>query len=199
MAGRWVDVGVAARELGISTDAVRKRIARGSLRSEKRDSGVRVWLDDGGAEAGREGQMNEGGMLVEVLREQVTHLRSELAEERESRRRADMIIAHLTQSNTAFGERLRELEVPAGSRKPAEDPTSAVTVDDTATEHTHTHGETHGKESPARPPSSGSSMFGGSGRLATLWIIIGACLMFILVAVVSFLVTTLLRASGIGL
>ena len=31
MAGRWVDVGEAAQELGISTDAVRKRIARSSL------------------------------------------------------------------------------------------------------------------------------------------------------------------------
>lgn len=35
MAGRWVDVGEAARELDISTDAVRKLISRGSLRSDR--------------------------------------------------------------------------------------------------------------------------------------------------------------------
>ena len=44
MAGRWVDVGEAARELGISSDAVRKRIARGSLDSSREDGAVLVWL-----------------------------------------------------------------------------------------------------------------------------------------------------------
>ena len=41
MAGRWVDVGEAARELDVSTDAVRKRIARGSLESDRPDG--RSW------------------------------------------------------------------------------------------------------------------------------------------------------------
>ena len=63
MAGRWGDVGEAARELGISTDAVRKRIARGSLESSREDGHVLVWLDDGGTEAGREAQV-DGGDLV---------------------------------------------------------------------------------------------------------------------------------------
>ena len=45
-AGRWLDVKLAAEELGISSDAVRKRISRGTLRYAKRDDGsVRVWLD----------------------------------------------------------------------------------------------------------------------------------------------------------
>ena len=48
MAGRWADVGEASRALGISSDAVRKRVSRGSLRSEKMDEGDRVWLDDDG-------------------------------------------------------------------------------------------------------------------------------------------------------
>jgi hypothetical protein len=54
MAGRWVDVTEASRELGISTDAVRKRIARGSLenallvvgqglRTSSRMNGRLVW------------------------------------------------------------------------------------------------------------------------------------------------------------
>jgi hypothetical protein len=111
MAGRWVDVGKASRELGISSDAVRKRIARGSLRSERQNGSVLVWLDEGWTEAGREAQV-DGGPLVEDLREQVQYLRSILDEEREARRRADMIIAQLTQANAALAAKVPELEAP---------------------------------------------------------------------------------------
>ena len=110
-AGRWLDVNSAADELGVSTDAVRKRISRGTLRSDRRDGTVRVWLDDGGTEAGREAQV-DGGALVEVLREQSEYLRGQLAEEREARRRADTIIAQLTQANAALAARVPELEAP---------------------------------------------------------------------------------------
>ena len=82
-AGRWLDVNSAADELGVSTDAVRKRISRGTLRSDRKDGAVRVWLDDGGTEAGREAQV-DGVALVEVLREQAEYLRGQLAEERET-------------------------------------------------------------------------------------------------------------------
>jgi hypothetical protein len=111
MAGRWVDVGEAARELDISTDAVRKRIARGSLESSREDGRVLVWLDDGGTEAGREAQVDREA-LVEDLREQVHYLRSILNEEREARKRADTIIAQLTQANAALAARVPELEAP---------------------------------------------------------------------------------------
>ncbi len=125
MAGRWVDVGEAARELGISSDAVRKRIARGSLRSERQDGSVLVWLDEGWTEAGREAQV-DGGPLVEDLREQVHYLRSILNEEREARRRADMIIAQLTQANAALAAKVPELEAP--QEPPSEPPESSETV-----------------------------------------------------------------------
>jgi hypothetical protein len=49
MAGRWVDVAEAASELGISTDAVRKRIARGTLESDRPNGNVMVWRDGGWA------------------------------------------------------------------------------------------------------------------------------------------------------
>jgi hypothetical protein len=110
-AGRWLDVNSAAEELGVSTDAVRKRISRGTLRSDRKDGTVRVWLDDGGTEAGREAQV-DGGALVEVLKEQAEYLREQLAEEREARRRADTIIAQLTQANAALAARVPELEAP---------------------------------------------------------------------------------------
>src|SRR5918994_6747765 len=123
MAGRWLDVGEAAHELGISTDAVRKRIARGSLRSDRENGHVRVWLDDGGTEAGREAQV-ESGALVEVLQDHITDLRAQLEAEREARRRADTIIAQLTQANAALAARVPELEAP---REPTE---AAETVEE---------------------------------------------------------------------
>src|SRR5918993_19957 len=110
-AGRWLDVNSAAEELGVSTDAVRKRISRGTLRSDRKDGAVRVWLDDGGTEAGREAQV-DGGALVEVLREQAEYLRKQLHEEREARRRADTIIAQLARANEEQARTIRELEAP---------------------------------------------------------------------------------------
>ena len=113
MAGRWVDVGEASQTLGISSDAVRKRISRGSLESSRRGGNVLVWLDEGGTEAGREAQV-DGESMVEDLREQVHYLRSILNDEREARKRADMIIAQLTQANATLAQRVPELEAPVG-------------------------------------------------------------------------------------
>src|ERR671914_591516 len=120
MAGRWLDVGEAARDLGISTDAVRKRIARGSLRSDREDGHVRVWLDVNETEAGREAQV-DGEALVEVLQDHITDLRVQLEAEREARRRADTIIAQLTQANAALAARVPELEAAESREETAED------------------------------------------------------------------------------
>jgi hypothetical protein len=119
MAGRWLDVGAAARDLGISTDAVRKRIARGSLRSDREDGHVRVWLDVGRTEAGREAQV-DGEALVEVLQEHISDLRVQLEAEREARRRADTIIAQLTQANAALAAKVPELEAAESREVTAE-------------------------------------------------------------------------------
>ena len=114
-AGRWLDVNSAAEELGLSTDAVRKRISRGSLRSDRQDGSVLVWLDGGGTEAGHQAQ-GEAGELIEILREQAEYLREQLDQERaartEERRRHDTIIAQLTQANAALASRVPELEAP---------------------------------------------------------------------------------------
>lgn len=159
MAGRWVDVGEASRELGISTDAVRKRITRGSLRSERRDGSVRVWLDDSGQETGHEARVEhaEGSNeLIEELREQVHYLRSILNEEREARRRADTIIAQLTQANATLATRLPELEAPATEPAPSQEPPGRRSES--------------AKDVPTPPPSSPGAKEGSGDRGARpLW------------------------------
>jgi hypothetical protein len=119
MAGRWLDAREAAHELGISTDAVRKRITRGSLRSDKENGHVRVWLDFGGTEAGREAQV-DGEALVEVLQDHISDLRAQLEAEREARRRADTIIAQLTQANAALASKVPGLEAAQSREESAE-------------------------------------------------------------------------------
>ncbi len=109
MSGRWVDLREAAELLGTSTEAVRKRATRGSLRSEKRDDGrVVVWVDDGRTGGGREAQgegPDNGGALVEVLTEQVAYLKAQLDTRTEELREHRRLLAGLI-------ERVPELEAP---------------------------------------------------------------------------------------
>ena len=156
MAGRWMDVNSTAEELGISTDAVRKRIARGSLESDRRGGHVLVWLDDGGTEDGHEAQGEvpaDGEALVEVLTDQVSYLREQLLEEREARRRADTIIAQLTHTNTQLSNRVLELDAPARSTQASEP--SEEAAQDTA----------NGAPGP-RPPADDTEAQNGSGRVS---------------------------------
>jgi len=107
----------AAELLGTSTEAVRKRATRGSLRSEKRNDGrVLVWVDDGRTDGGREAKGEapvDGGALVEVLTEQVSYLKAQLDIRTEELRRKDHIIAGLV-------ERVPELDAPAFEPTPSQ-------------------------------------------------------------------------------
>jgi len=142
MAGRWVDVGEASRELGISSDAVRKRVARGSLESTRQDGNVLVWLDESRTEAGREAQVEEDGALVEALRDQVTYLKEQLDIRTEELREHRRLLAGLI-------ERVPELEAPAG------EPASSQTHEDAA-RVTPRNGEWVSTTPVDREPQNGS-------------------------------------------
>jgi hypothetical protein len=58
VSGRWVDLRKAAELLGTSTEAVRKRASRGSLRSDRKDGRVVVWVDEDRAEGGGEAEVD---------------------------------------------------------------------------------------------------------------------------------------------
>ncbi len=116
---RWVTVQEAARRLGVKDDAIRKRIQRGTLRSEKdlEDGRVYVYLDTAqdAAYDTTEDVSQAAVVLVEEMRGRIASLERMLDQEREARteerRRHDTLMATLMQ-------RLPELEPPRASPEP---------------------------------------------------------------------------------
>ncbi len=119
MTSRRLTVQEAAEALGTSVDAVRMRIRRGSLESEKQPDGrVYVWLNGDSSET-KPRLDGEPDALISAKNETIRVLSEQLEAEREARRRADTIIAQLTQANAALAARVPELEAP---REPPEVP-----------------------------------------------------------------------------
>jgi hypothetical protein len=117
MAERTVEIGEAAKVLGISTEAVRKRIKRGSLKAQKNGGGQwLVILDEARfAAAARDNggdgvQANAAGVATtmdlvrssaaveEALRDEVDVLRDEVTFLRDEVSRLETIIVSLTQN-----------------------------------------------------------------------------------------------------
>jgi predicted nucleic acid-binding Zn-ribbon protein len=103
--------------LGITVDAVRKRIHRGTLTSEKAADGrVYVLLDaDLDTDTPRSEYDALKDELIEDLRDRVRRLEGELDTRTEEIRRRDHIIAALT-------ERIPELLAPASADQPPQHP-----------------------------------------------------------------------------
>jgi hypothetical protein len=130
---RRLTVSEAADELGISAEAVRSRVKRGTLRSAKEGGTVYVLIPgpapgdqtrpgDDQTEAGSDrasdqttpehDRAGDQAELVESLLDQLAYMREQLAEEREARRRADTIMAQLAQANAEQARTIRALEPP---------------------------------------------------------------------------------------
>ncbi len=109
--GNRVSVYEAAEILGVTVDAIRKRIQRGTIPYEREDG--RVWvLPEASGTLPDQGQRGyrSASEFIDELREQVRHLREMLDQERDARRRADMIIAELARTNAALAGRVPELD-----------------------------------------------------------------------------------------
>ena len=161
MSGRWVDLREAADLLGTSTEAVRKRAARGSLRSDRQDGRVLVWVDDGRTEGGREAQVDREALL-EAKDETIRVLEEQLSLRAEEIQRRDVIISQLTQANTALAQRVPELEAP---QEPRGAPESVVEEPERAEPRSGTGGP---QESAERPPDTAEWPVRG-GSLARPW------------------------------
>ena len=126
---RRVSVAEAAVLLGLSEEAVRSRLKRGTLRKEKTPDGtVLVVLGRGGAAdrptnatdrptnrttTGQPTDQSDQLEMVRVLHDQVSFLRQQLEQEREANRENRRIIAGLVQ-------RVPELEAASEAREASE-------------------------------------------------------------------------------
>ena len=85
----------AAELLGISKSAVRQRVRRGTLRSDKGEDGrVYVYVDPSTYDVPPHAPQAEGA-LVEELRDRIRYLERQVEEERNARYRADELLARL--------------------------------------------------------------------------------------------------------
>jgi hypothetical protein len=152
----------AAARLGVSESAIRKRVERGTLRSDKGPDGRRyVYLDtradtmtDEGADSSATGERDALIFeMVEEMRAEVHYLRGQLNQELERRSdeagRYQQIIAALTAANASLSERLRELEPPRG--RPPEPPEDAETVEE-APDRAEPRPDASGSQEGARRP-----------------------------------------------
>jgi excisionase family DNA binding protein len=130
-----VTVQEAAQRLGISQDAVRQRIRRGSMRHDKDDKGrVYAYLNPTDTrptpvhDAPRDTvyDASRSNELVTELRNRIQFLETELADRKEESRRKDHIIAALTQ-------RIPELEPAPEPREYSERPAEHVDRGTTST------------------------------------------------------------------
>ena len=113
MTSRRLTVQEAAEVLGTSVDAVRMRVRRGSLQSEKDPDGrVYVWVDEDSSET-KPGLDGEPSMLISAKDETIHILTQQLEAERRANEENRRIIAALT-------SRIPAIEAPPDEREAAE-------------------------------------------------------------------------------
>ena len=123
-----LSVGEAARVLGVTRDAIHKRINRGSLDHEKGDDGrFYVYVDTSAPELDTSTDLSVDESKVDALERILGHQEDRIAFlERELERRGDeterlhQIVAGLTRATAELSARLPELEAPAASPEPQE-------------------------------------------------------------------------------
>lgn len=179
-----ITVAEAADRLGISEAGIRKRIQRDQIPHERGEDGrVFVWISPSETrhakyrdktDETRDTTTSEAERYVSSLEDQVEYLRGQLEEERESRRRADTILAQLSQANAEQARTIRALEAPA-----AEPPGAPETSTDAAERGDAPGAQGEPQESPL--PWWGKWEIGLLGVLAAIFIV--SALLALLVAV----------------
>ena len=127
--GRRVTVDEAARHLGLTVDAVRKRVQRDQIAHEKDAAGrVRIILDEpetmqdeGPATSG------QSNTLVEELRDRIAFLEGQLQGREEELRRRDAILMNMTEAMKAIGPPRSERREDASESPESPGPSDATT------------------------------------------------------------------------
>jgi hypothetical protein len=142
--GRRLTVPEAAEALGISGDAIRSRIKRGTLATVR--EGGRVFVVLGGSDRpnaqAQPTNAPSADRLYEEMQARIRYLESQVEEEREARRRADTLLARLM-------DRLPELESP--QEVPPETPGSPPEATEES-ERAEPHPDTPGAQEGVRRP-----------------------------------------------
>jgi hypothetical protein len=140
-----VTVADAAKRLGITKEAVRKRISRRTLRSDKDPDGtVRVYVPSSGTPSRTASESFDRDELVDLLRAQLEDLRADRDAWREQARRSDYMASAALDRTRELEGRLRELEAPAES--PAAEPASSETTTETSEDTPHPRSGTGGPQ-----------------------------------------------------
>ena len=103
-------VAQAAEALGLTVDAVRSRIKRGTIQVEHEGGRVFVLVDSDQASTGRAQQTDQGSDLTDELRDRLRYVEGQLQAERQAHAEARRIIAGLV-------ERIPALEAPTDARE----------------------------------------------------------------------------------
>ena len=123
-ATRRVTLKEAAQILGVSKEAVRKRVIRGTLRSDTGEDGRRyVYLDAGGDEA----PTHERDALISEMQERLAFLERELDVRTEEIRRRDTIIMNMTEAMKALNPPAQHEPVEARESPVSPGPTETPT------------------------------------------------------------------------
>jgi len=110
-------VAEAAERLGITKEAVRKRISRRTLRSDKdSDGAVQVYVPSSGTAAAT----FDRDELIAELRARIEDLRTDRDAWRDQARRSDYMASTALERTRELEDRLRELEAPPGEREATE-------------------------------------------------------------------------------
>jgi DNA repair exonuclease SbcCD ATPase subunit len=139
---RRITVAEASEVLGVTVEAVRGRIKRGTLEHERDSGTVYVLLD---ADQSRDQTRPDDDQtsdrprpddhmdITEELRDRIRYLERQVEEEREARRRADTILAQLSAANAEQARTIRALEAPAETPpEERESPETAAEASDSA-------------------------------------------------------------------
>jgi hypothetical protein len=115
LATRRVTLKEAAEILGVSKEAVRKRVIRKTLRSDTGEDGRRyVYLDVGGDEP----TTHEPDALISEMRERISYLEGLVETRDEEIRRRDAIIMNMTEAMKALSPPTQE--APSDERESPE-------------------------------------------------------------------------------
>ena len=108
----------ASEVLGVTVEAVRGRIKRGTLQHERDSGTVYVLLGTDQTSTGYQPADDQAtdqtrpDTLADELRNRIHYLERQVEEEREARRRADTILAQLSAANAEQARTIRALEAP---------------------------------------------------------------------------------------